>query len=240
MDAPETTSKQVPPNSYIEVVADLVSAYVSNNSMRASDLPDFIASVHASIQSLAVGQIETPPAPPPVPAVPIKKSLTQDHIICLEDGKKFKSLRRHLSSCYNMTPNEYRAKWGLPSDYPMVAPAYSATRSQLARDSGLGQISRGADAAAAAAVEGGTEASTAASEAAEAEPSEGAPSAKAGAAKPRAAKPDVARSGTAGQDVGEGEGTEPVTAAAEPEVAKDEPAEMPKKAKRGRPRKAAA
>lgn len=139
MDASETTSKPAAPNSYIEVVADLVSAYVSNNSMRASDLPDFIASVHASIQSLAIGQVEAPPAPPPVPAVPIKKSLTQDHIICLEDGKKFRSLKRHLGTVYNMTPDEYRAKWGLPKDYPMVAPGYSEIRSKLAKDIGLGQ-----------------------------------------------------------------------------------------------------
>ena len=125
--------------NYIEVVADLVSAYVSNNSMRASDLPDFIASIHASIQSLAAGQVEAPPAPPPVPAVPIKKSLTQDHIICLEDGKKFRSLKRHLGTVYNMTPDEYRTKWGLPKDYPMVAPGYSEIRSKLAKDIGLGQ-----------------------------------------------------------------------------------------------------
>ncbi len=138
MDAVETTSKPAPAN-YIEVVADLVSAYVSNNSMRASDLPDFIASIHASIQQLAAGQVETPPAPPPVPAVPIKKSLTQDHIICLEDGKKFRSLKRHLGTVYNMTPDEYRTKWGLPKDYPMVAPGYSEIRSKLAKDIGLGQ-----------------------------------------------------------------------------------------------------
>ncbi len=139
MDAAETTSKSASSGNYIEVVADLVSAYVSNNSMRASDLPDFIASIHASIQQLAAGQVETPPAPPPVPAVPIKKSLTQDHIICLEDGKKFRSLKRHLGTVYNMTPDEYRTKWGLPKDYPMVAPGYSEIRSKLAKDIGLGQ-----------------------------------------------------------------------------------------------------
>lgn len=138
VDAAETTTKPATAN-YIEVVADLVSAYVSNNSMRASDLPDFITSIHASIQSLAAGQVETPPAPPPVPAVPIKKSLTQDHIICLEDGKKFRSLKRHLGTVYNMTPDEYRTKWGLPKDYPMVAPGYSEIRSKLAKDIGLGQ-----------------------------------------------------------------------------------------------------
>ncbi len=139
VDLAETSSKPAPASNYIEVVADLVSAYVSNNSMRASDLPDFIASIHASIQQLAAGQVETPPAPPPVPAVPIKKSLTQDHIICLEDGKKFRSLKRHLGTVYNMTPDEYRTKWGLPKDYPMVAPGYSEIRSKLAKDIGLGQ-----------------------------------------------------------------------------------------------------
>ena len=124
---------------YIEIVADLVAAYVSNNSMRASDLPEFIASIHASIQGLAKGDVEVAPAAPPTPAVPIKKSLSQDHIICLEDGKKFRSLKRHLGTVYNMTPDEYRAKWGLPKDYPMVAPGYSEIRSKLAKDIGLGQ-----------------------------------------------------------------------------------------------------
>ena len=125
--------------TYIEVVADLVAAYVSNNAMRASDLPEFIASIHASIQSLAKGQVEAPPPAPLVPAVPVKKSLTPDHIICLEDGKKFRSLKRHLGTVYNMTPDEYRTKWGLPKDYPMVAPHYSEIRSKLAKDIGLGQ-----------------------------------------------------------------------------------------------------
>ena len=117
-------------------VVDIVSAYVSNNSLRAADLPSLIGSVHMAIRQLG----NSPVAVPDIPAVPVKKSLTKDYIICLEDGKKFKSLRRHLSSSYNMTPDEYRAKWNLPSDYPMVAPSYSAARSQLARDSGLGQI----------------------------------------------------------------------------------------------------
>ena len=124
-------------SALLEVVS-IVSAYVSNNSLRAADLPDLIASVHTAIRQLAV--IEAPVVE--TPAVPIKKSVTKDYIICLENGKKFKSLRRHLSSSYNMTPDEYRTKWNLPSDYPMVAPSYSATRSQLARDSGLGQIAR--------------------------------------------------------------------------------------------------
>lgn len=125
--------------AFIEVIADIVSAYVSNNSVRVADLPDLIASVHQSIQALAVGPVEVAPSAPPTPAVPIKKSLTQDYIICLEDGKKFRSLKRHLGTVYGMTPDEYRQKWGLPSDYPMVAPGYSEIRSKLAKDIGLGQ-----------------------------------------------------------------------------------------------------
>ena len=139
MDASDLNAKSASADPYIEIVADLVSAYVSNNSIRAADLPDFIASIHASIRSLGNGHVEAAPATPPVPAVPIKKSLTQDHIICLEDGKKFRSLKRHLGTVYNMTPDEYRAKWGLPKDYPMVAPGYSEIRSKLAKDIGLGQ-----------------------------------------------------------------------------------------------------
>ena len=122
--------------SELPKVVDIVSAYVSNNSLRAADLPGLIGTVHTALRQLGDG----PQPVPNVPAVPVKKSVTKDYIICLEDGKKFKSLRRHLSSSYDMTPDEYRAKWNLPSDYPMVAPSYSATRSRLARDSGLGQI----------------------------------------------------------------------------------------------------
>jgi predicted transcriptional regulator len=140
VDASEPTVKPASISPYIEIVADLVSAYVSNNSLRASDLPELIASVHSSIQALAQPVAEAPPAAPLVPAVPVKKSLTQDHIICLEDGKKFRSLKRHLGTVYNMTPDEYRAKWGLPKDYPMVAPGYSEIRSKLAKDIGLGQL----------------------------------------------------------------------------------------------------
>ncbi len=120
-------------------VVSIVSAYVSNNSVRVADLSDLIGSVHAAICRVAAKRMLVREAEPRVPAVPIRKSVTQDYIVCLEDGKKFKSLRRHLSSSYNLTPDDYRSKWNLPSDYPMVAPAYSATRSQLARKSGLGQ-----------------------------------------------------------------------------------------------------
>ena len=134
--------------AYISVIADIVSAYVSNNSLRPSDLPDLIASVHSSIQMISKGEAEAPVAAPLVPAVPVKKSVTKDFLICLEDGKKFRSLKRHLGSVYGMTPDEYRQKWGLPSDYPMVAPGYSEVRSQLAKEIGLGQ-QRSAPAAAA-------------------------------------------------------------------------------------------
>ena len=126
-------------------VVSIVSAYVSHNSMRAADLPEFIGAVHASISSLAKGPATVEAKKPESPAVPVKRSVSREYIVCLEDGKKFKSLRRHLSSFHQLTPDEYRAKWSLPSDYPMVAPAYSATRSQLAKDSGLGQVSRSAE-----------------------------------------------------------------------------------------------
>ena len=135
----EATRSSVPT---LEKVVSIVSAYVSHNSMPAADLPALIASVHASISGLTPSLEVTEAKAPETPAVAIKKSVTKDHIVCLEDGKKFKSLRRHLSSFHNLTPDEYRAKWNLPNDYPMVAPAYSATRSQLAKDSGLGQITK--------------------------------------------------------------------------------------------------
>ena len=130
----------------LEKAVGIVAAYVSHNSLRASDLPELITSVHASIRQLAQGRVPAAVAQPETPAVPIKKSVTKDYIVCLEDGKKFKSLRRHLSSFHNLTPEQYRTKWGLPSDHPMVAPSYSATRSQLAKDSGLGHVSKEAGA----------------------------------------------------------------------------------------------
>ena len=123
----------------ITVTADIVSAFVSNNSVRAEDLAALIESVHQAFKSLSDGKTEVVAAPPPVPAVSIKKSVTDDYLICLEDGKRFKSLKRHLSTSYGMSPDEYRAKWGLPRDYPMVAPGYAASRSKLAKDMGLGK-----------------------------------------------------------------------------------------------------
>lgn len=122
----------------LDLTTSIVSAYVARNNVPRSDLADLIASVHASLAKLG-GEPEPPPAAPLVPAVPIRKSVTPEAIICLEDGKSFKSLKRHLSSKYDLTPEQYRAKWGLPADYPMVAPAYAETRSQMAKALGLGR-----------------------------------------------------------------------------------------------------
>ena len=126
--------------SQIEMAADIVSAYVSKNSIPPSDLPALIDAVHKAIGAISTGKRTGESEPPPElkPAVPIKKSVTDDFLICLEDGKRFKSLRRHLSTTYNMTPEAYREKWGLPKDYPMVAPSYAAVRSNLAKAAGLG------------------------------------------------------------------------------------------------------
>ena len=124
----------------LELAAEIVSAYVSNNSLPALDLPAFIHSVHGALVGLATGQVAAAEAAPAKePAVPIKKSVAPDFIICLEDGKKFKSLKRHLRTSYSMSPEEYRVKWGLPPSYPMVAPNYAKARSELALKFGLGQ-----------------------------------------------------------------------------------------------------
>jgi predicted transcriptional regulator len=126
----------------IELTADVVSAYVSNNSVAAGDLAGLIGDVYNALSR--VGSAPAAPAPEPLkPAVNPKKSITPDYIICLEDGKKFKSLKRHLSSMYSMSPEQYREKWGLPSDYPMVAPNYAEARSRLAKEMGLGQKRKG-------------------------------------------------------------------------------------------------
>ena len=127
--------------TYIELTADIVSAYVSNNSVSASDIPGLINQVHTALMRVSSGQSEAP-AEPLKPAISVKKSITPEYIVCLEDGKKFKSLKRHLRTQYNMTPEQYRDKWGLPPDYPMVAPNYAAARSQLAKQMGLGQQRR--------------------------------------------------------------------------------------------------
>jgi predicted transcriptional regulator len=122
----------------ISLTADIVSAYVTHNVIGFEKLPDFIGTVHAALSN-AGSAADEPPMEELKPAVPIKKSLTAEYIICLEDGKKFKSLKRHLSSVYDMSPEQYREKWGLPRDYPMVAPAYAEARSKLAKSMGLGR-----------------------------------------------------------------------------------------------------
>ena len=125
-------------DNLIDLTADIVSAYVSNNTVASSDLAGLIYEVYGALQRTSGSTVE--PEPEPLrPAVPVKKSVTPDYIICLEDGKKFKSLKRHLRTHYDMSPEEYREKWGLPTDYPMVAPNYAAARSELAKKMGLGQ-----------------------------------------------------------------------------------------------------
>ena len=125
----------------IEMTADIVSAYVGNNSVTAADLPGLIQSVHRALAGIASGS-EAADAAPKEPAVPSRRAITPDFLICLEDGRKFKSLKRHLRTKYNMSPEEYRAKWGLAKDYPMVAPNYAKARSDLAKQMGLGQGGR--------------------------------------------------------------------------------------------------
>ena len=132
------TADKVAEDQLLRMTADVVAAYVSNNSLPTAQLPDFIASIYASLRTLdhkqdpgEIGALK--------PAVPIRKSITPEYLVCLEDGKKLKMLKRHLRSTYNMTPDAYRAKWGLPSDYPMVAPKYAEQRSAFAKKIGLGR-----------------------------------------------------------------------------------------------------
>lgn len=138
MDTAETPPKNI--DTLIELTADVVAAYVSNNPVPASELPNLIADIHA-----ALGRVGGSVSPEPQtidkqkPAVSPKKSVHDDYIICLEDGKKFKSLKRHLMTHYGLTPEQYREKWGLDVNYPMVAPSYAAARSQLAKKMGLGR-----------------------------------------------------------------------------------------------------
>ncbi|WP_075995824.1 MucR family transcriptional regulator [Salaquimonas pukyongi] len=122
----------------VELTADVVSAYVGNNPVSTTELPVLISEVHKALRGVAA-IAAAPPAPELKPAVNPKKSVFRDYIVCLEDGKKFKSLKRHLRSHFDMSPEEYREKWGLAPDYPMVAPAYSERRSALAKEKGLGR-----------------------------------------------------------------------------------------------------
>ncbi|HEX2100674.1 MAG TPA: MucR family transcriptional regulator [Candidatus Synoicihabitans sp.] len=122
----------------VQLTADIVSAYVSNNKIGATELGKLIEEVHVALQRAPNAQAEPEPEPRQ-PAVPIRRSVTPDYIVSLEDGRKFKSLKRHLKNTYNMSPDEYRTKWGLPRDYPMVAPNYAKARSELAKTMGLGR-----------------------------------------------------------------------------------------------------
>lgn len=134
-------NEQESKSQLIDLAADIVAAYVSNNTVAPAEIPGLINDVHGALSKVAAGQ-SAAPAEPLKPAVPIKKSIHDDYIICLEDGKKFKSLKRHLRTHYDLTPEQYREKWGLPPDYPMVAPNYAAARSALAKKLGLGQRRR--------------------------------------------------------------------------------------------------
>ena len=130
-----------PPKGFADLTASIVSAYVSNNAITAAEIPGLISQIHAALLRVSNGGSETA-LETAKPAVSVKKSMTPDYLVCLEDGKRFKSLKRHLRTQYNMTPEQYREKWGLPSDYPMVAPNYAVARSQLAKKMGLGQQRR--------------------------------------------------------------------------------------------------
>jgi predicted transcriptional regulator len=125
-------------SNYIELTAGIVSAYVSNNAVAAGDISSIISQVHSALLRVSNGAADSA-GEAMKPAIAVKKSITPDYLVCLEDGKKFKSLKRHLRTQYNMTPELYREKWGLPPDYPMVAPKYAEARSQLAKQMGLGQ-----------------------------------------------------------------------------------------------------
>ena len=132
---------QIDKSELLALSADVVASYVGNNSVSPDQVTDMLKSVYRTLDGLT--EPSEPEPEPLVPAVPIKKSVTKDHIICLEDGKKLKMLKRHLMTAYGMTPDDYRAKWGLKDDYPMVAPSYAAKRQELAKKIGLGRKPRG-------------------------------------------------------------------------------------------------
>jgi predicted transcriptional regulator len=123
----------------LSIVADVVAAYVGQNKVAAGDIPDIVRSVHRSFASLGQEEAAAQPAERPKPAVPISRSVQQDYIVCLEDGAKLKMLKRYLRSRFDLSPDDYRRRWGLPADYPMVAPAYAARRSDFAKQIGLGK-----------------------------------------------------------------------------------------------------
>ncbi len=134
----EETAKSIEQNEILRMAVDIVSAYVGNNTVATDQVPDVISSVYASLSSLDGLQSEAN-AEPLKPAVSVRRSVNPDYIVCLEDGKKLKMLKRHLRAAYNLTPDDYRAKWGLPADYPMVAPNYASQRSEFAKKIGLGR-----------------------------------------------------------------------------------------------------
>jgi predicted transcriptional regulator len=136
----DQSSEQLPTSDVLRMTADVVAAYVRNNSLATNDLPEVISMVHASLTD--IGRDDGAAKPPLQPAVPIRRSVTPDYIVCLEDGKKLKMLKRHLRTSFNLTPDEYRTKWQLGPDYPMVAPNYAKRRSEFAKQIGLGQKSR--------------------------------------------------------------------------------------------------
>ena len=134
----DPTAPKAADDELLRMTADVVAAYVSNNTLATGQLADVIHAVYNSLRGLE-GQIAEAPIEPLKPAVPVRKSITPEYLICLEDGKKLKMLKRHLRSTYNMTPDDYRTKWSLPSDYPMVAPKYAEQRSEFAKKIGLGR-----------------------------------------------------------------------------------------------------
>ncbi|MGN6471496.1 MAG: MucR family transcriptional regulator [Rhizobiaceae bacterium] len=140
MDMNESPAKSA--DMLIELTADVVAAYVSNNPVPVSELPNLIADIHAALGRVG-SAVEQTPVDKQKPAVNPKRSVHDDYIVCLEDGKKFKSLKRHLMTHYNLTPDQYREKWNLDTSYPMVAPNYAAARSQLAKKMGLGRKAKG-------------------------------------------------------------------------------------------------
>ena len=133
----EATTKDGAAGAVLGLTAQIVAAHVSNNSVPLAELSGLIESVHRTLSGLGHA-VEAPPAARPEPAVPVKKSITPEYLVCLEDGKKLKMLKRHLKTAYGMTPEQYRERWGLQPDYPMVAPAYAQHRSSLAKKIGLG------------------------------------------------------------------------------------------------------
>ncbi len=143
MSEEQTSGEKVTSTDLLRMAANVVASYVSKNAVGPDQLPDLINSVYASLKSVG-GQTTPAPEQPLKPAVPIRRSVQPDHIVCLDDGKKLKMLKRHLRTAYDMTPDEYRVKWGLAPDYPMVAPNYAAARSAMAKKIGLGRRGRGA------------------------------------------------------------------------------------------------